>query len=262
LGWFSTGRGEGSRGLLQTAVEASRRGELDARILFVFCNRDPGEHAGSDEFMALVKSYDLPLVTLSSQGLRRAEEAPDFASVRLEFDRQVLELLASYTPDMCVLAGYGLIFGPEVVRRYTLLNLHPALPGGPTGSWQEVIWQLIEARAPETGTMVHLGTEELDRGPPLSYFSLSLVGDNYDRLWRQIRGRSMEAIKAEEGEDLPLFRRIRQEMVRRERPLLLETLKALADGRVRVVDGRVVDEKGIATGGLCLNLEVERAALT
>ena len=242
-------------------MEAIQRGELDARIQFVFCNRDPGDHAGSDEFMALVKSYGLPLMTLSSQALRQECQAPDFASVRGEFDRQVLDLLAPYSPDICVLAGYGLIFGPEVVRRYTLLNLHPALPGGPIGTWQQVIWQLIEARAPETGTMMHVGTEELDRGPSLTYFSLPLVGDSYDRLWRQVRGRSIEAIKADEGEELPLFQKIRQETVRRERPLLLETLKALADGRVRVVDGQAVDAKGIAIGGLCLNREVERAVL-
>jgi phosphoribosylglycinamide formyltransferase-1 len=46
-----------------------------------------------------------------------------------------------------------------------MINLHPAAPGGPTGTWQEVIWQLIEGRAVETGVMMHLVTPELDRGP-------------------------------------------------------------------------------------------------
>ena len=48
LGWFSTGRGEGSRGLFTCVKDAIDRGELDAEISFVFCNREAGEHAGSD----------------------------------------------------------------------------------------------------------------------------------------------------------------------------------------------------------------------
>ena len=35
-------------------------GDLPATIQFVFCNRDPGEAEGSDQFQALVKSYSLP----------------------------------------------------------------------------------------------------------------------------------------------------------------------------------------------------------
>ncbi|GAH59253.1 unnamed protein product, partial [marine sediment metagenome] len=43
-------------------------------------------------------------------------------------------------------------------QRYNMVNLHPAAPGGPTGTWQEVIWQLIENKAEETGVMMHLVT--------------------------------------------------------------------------------------------------------
>jgi len=207
--------------------------------------------------MALAKSYDFPLITLSSRALRLERETSEFSLIREEFDQQVLDLLSPYKPDICVLAGYGLIFGSEVVRRYNLLNLHPALPGGPIGTWQQVIWQLIENRAPETGTMIHLGTDELDRGPALTYFSLPLVGGYYDRLWHQIRGRTTDIIKSEEGESLPLFRKIREDLVLRESTLLLETLKTLADGRVQVSEGNVFDEKGIAIQGLCLNAQVE-----
>jgi hypothetical protein len=36
IGWYATGRSEGSRRLLTAAVEAIRRGGLDAEIAFVF----------------------------------------------------------------------------------------------------------------------------------------------------------------------------------------------------------------------------------
>ena len=53
LGWFSTGRGEGSRNLLRLVQEQIAGGSLPARIQFVFCNREQGEGEGSDGFMDL-----------------------------------------------------------------------------------------------------------------------------------------------------------------------------------------------------------------
>ena len=259
LGWFSTGRGEGSRGLLQTVLDAIRRGELDARVQFVFCNRDPGEQPGSDEFMALVRSHGVPLVTLSSQRLRRQRKARTFAEVRELFDRQVMALLAQYHPDVCVLGGYMLFTAPEMVGRYTMLNLHPALPGGPVGAWQDVIWQVIEDRAAEHGATVQVATDDWDKGPTASYVSFPVRGGDFDALWAAVEGRDVAAIRAEHGEALPLFQRIRQEGIRRERPLLLETLKALAEGRLRVADRRVVDAAGAPIPGLNLNPQVEQA---
>ncbi|MBI4233503.1 MAG: hypothetical protein HY686_03590 [Chloroflexi bacterium] len=259
LGWFATGRGEGSRGLLRMAMEAIERGELDGRILFVFCNRDPGEHEGSDQFIALARGYNLPLVTFSSLRFRRQRSARSIAEVRLEYDCEVMRRLEGFAPDLCVLAGYMLIVGREMCRRYAMLNLHPALPGGPVGTWQEVIWKLIESRAAETGAMVHLVTEEVDQGPPIAYFKFPIQGGEFAPLWAEVAGRSAEGLKASVGEALPLFQRIRQEGMRRERPLLLETLKAFAAGRVKAVGGQVVDVSGAPVAGVCLNAEVDAA---
>ena len=258
LGWFSTGRGEGSRGLLQTVLDAIDRRKLNARVQFVFCNRDPGEHPGSDEFMALVRSRGVPLVTLSSQRLRRERKARTFAQVRETFDRQAMALLAQYQPDMCVLGGYMLFTAHQMVERYTMLNLHPALPGGPVGAWQEVIWQVIQDGASEHGATVQVATDDWDKGPTASYVSFPVRGGDFDALWADVEGRDLAALRAEHGEALPLFQRIRQEGIRRERPLLLETLKALADGRLRIAHLRVVDPAGAPTPGLNLNAEVER----
>ena len=72
-----------------------------------------------------------------------------------------------------------LICSGEMCRRYPLLNLHGALPNGPTGAWQSVIWQLIESRSQQTGAMIHLATEELDRGPVLSHCVVPITGDGF-----------------------------------------------------------------------------------
>ena len=67
LGWFSTGRGPGSRNLLTVMQDSIQRGEIKADIRFVFTSREPGEAAGSDLFIELVRSYHLPLVCFSSR---------------------------------------------------------------------------------------------------------------------------------------------------------------------------------------------------
>ena len=74
------------------------------------------------------------------------------------------------------MAGYMLISSPAFCRRYAILNLHPALPGDPTGTWQQVIWQLLEDDAAETGAMMHLATAQLDRGPVRSATSACRFG--------------------------------------------------------------------------------------
>ena len=259
LGWFSTGRGEGSLGLLRTVQEAIESGELPARMEFVFSNREPGEAEGSDRFQRQVQDFGTPLVTLSSQRFRREQGGGPFARHRANFDREVMRLLEPYSPDVSVLAGYMLITAGELCNRYTMLNLHPALPGGPVGTWQDVIWNLIEQGAGEAGAYMHLATEDLDRGPVLTYCSFPIRGGEFDYLWLQIKGRSVEDLQASEGEEQPLFRLIREEGVKRERPLVLETLKAFAAGRVRVVDRQVVDGAGNPIDGLCLNDAIERA---
>lgn len=259
LGWFSTGRGEGSLGLYTRVKDAIDSGELTAEIAFVFCNREMGEHPGSDSFMALARSHGTPVIALSSQRFRRERGAARFADVREAYDEAALTLLAGHAADFHVTAGYGLIFGAAMARSRPALNLHPAAPDGPVGTWQQVIWRLIEARAVVSGAFVHLATEDLDRGPVVSYVTFPLRGAGFDDLWREAEASNVSELQGTYGEELPLFQAIRREGVIRERPLLLETLKALAEGRVRVAGQRVVDERGDTAEPLCLNVPVERA---
>ena len=257
LGWFSTGRGEGSRGFLKLIQGQIETGELDARIEFVFSNRGRGEAEGSDQYFELVESYGLPLVTLSSQQYRRANGSGPMSRHREAFHGEVMRLISGFSSDLCVLAGYMLITSAEMCRRYSMINLHPALPGGPAGTWQQVIWELIAQKAAESGVMIHVATEVLDSGPPVSYCSFPIRGGAFDKLWREVEGRTIDQIKAE-GERQALFQEIRRSGMRREAPLLLETLKALAAGRWTVSGGRVLDASGAEAPGISLNEEVER----
>ena len=263
IGWFSTGRGEGSRGLLNFVQKRLVKTGVDASINFVFSNRAPGEAEGSDGFFKLVDRYGIPLITHSSAAFRKTVNGP-FSAHREEFDQQVMDKLAGRGVDICVLAGYMLIVGGKMCREYSLLNLHPALPDGPTGTWQEVVWSLIDTRAVKTGAMVHLATEEVDRGPVISYVTVPITGPEFDQHWESLQGADLQSIKKSQGEDFALFRAIRSEQYRREPYLLFETLRAVSDGEVSVRDGQVLDASGTPLGqsmpnGLCLDQRVTEA---
>lgn len=243
LGWFSTGRGQGSRSMLERTLQAIDSGELDARLQFVFSNWERGEGEGSDRFFDLVESRDIPLLTYSSRKFRRAHDG-DFGAHRAEYDAYVVSLLAPYSPDLCVLAGYLLILSPVLCQAGTFINMHPALPDGPKGLWQSVNWELIDQRAPETGVMVFLVIEAVDEGPPIAYTRFPLRGPRFDPLWAQVGEESSAALRERHGEEDPLFQAIRQEGLRREPVLLLETLKAFAKNELHIDAGRLVGAQG------------------
>lgn len=239
LGWFSTGRGQGSLGLLRAALDAIEAGRLNASIDFVFCNRERGQASGSDHFLDFVKSRGIPLVTLSSRRFRRDRENRPWRELRESFDLAAADLLEGHSPDLSVNAGYMLI-APVLCRLYRMINVHPALPTGPAGMWNNVIWDLIEQGADRNGAMVHLVTEDVDEGPVLAYCSYPIRGPQFDPLWAAIEGVESGWLKKDPGEDLPLFQAIRRAGLLRERPLLVETLCAVADGRLdlpRAEDG-------------------------
>jgi len=221
-------------------MERKRSGELEVDIPFVFCNWDNREEENPrreqrEMFFDLVKGYGIPLLTLSWKNFMPELRHRDEGAWRREYGREMRRLIGDRGFDVGMLAGYMLWIDDETCHRYRLLNLHPGLPDGPKGTWQEVIWKLIEERAEEQGAMVHVCTEEWDRGPALSYCSFPLRGGDYQHLWEsmeeKLSRRSLEDVKREEGVEEPLFQRIRADGSRRELPLIVHTLRYLAEGR-------------------------------
>jgi phosphoribosylglycinamide formyltransferase-1 len=248
IGWLSTGRDQAAVNLLADVLARAQLDGLPLHIGAVFSDRERGEAPESDRFLDLVERLDVPLVTLSSAASWRAalELGVSRATWREEYHRGVMDLLVPYRLGVLVMAGYMLIASPAMCRRYAILNLHPALPGGPTGTWQEVIWQLLEEEAVETGAMIHLATAELDRGPVVAFFRLPLRGDDWAPLWQQFRAKrasmSVAEIAAAEGEAEPLFAEIRRRGEVREIPLLYRTLRLFAEGRLNTSNGAVFAE--------------------
>lgn len=266
IGWFSTGRDPAARDLLCAVWNSIQRGQVEAEILFVFSNREEGEAKESDLFFELVRGYQIPLICFSSRKFRpemrrRGRREGLFSNLlrewRLAYDREVMKRLDAFRPELRVLAGYMLIVGEEMCREYPMINLHPATPGGPAGTWQEVIWRLIESRAQEAGAMMHVVTPELDKGPPATYCTFSLRGEPFDRHWGEMEGRPIESVKSQRGEKAPLFRLIRRYELVREFPLIVATLKGFAEGRIRIELGKIVDAGGRPIDGYDLSAEID-----
>ncbi len=266
LAWFSTSRDEAARELLQVVVDSIAEGTIPARVSYVFSNRESGEAEESDGFFELVKNLGIRLICFSSSNFETALRQKGWADPkimeewRLKYDREVMSRTTQYPSDLIVLAGYMLIVGKEICTQYNLVNLHPAAPAGPTGTWQEVIWKLIERRADETGVMMHLVTEELDKGPPITYCTFPIRGAEFDPLWEEIelklKSKPLAQLIKEEGEGNRLFSVIRQQGVRRELPLIIHTLKVFAEDKIKIENKKLVDENGTQIKEFCLTEQI------
>jgi len=267
IGWFSTGRGPGSRGLLKTTLKNINSGIINAQISFVFCSREQGEAEGSDLYLKMVKDNGLKLISFSSRKFKpemrkQGKENPAIMRQwRIEYDREIMSRLHHYTSDINVLAGYMLIVGEEMCEKYDLINLHPAAPDGPAGTWQEVIWKLIGERALQSGVMIHLATKELDKGPPITFCTFPLRDPFIDSLWerheQKLKVKSLNQIIEEEGENNELFKEIRKRGVKRELPLIVQTLKTFSEGKIKIEDKQVMVDGQVQHQPYCLTEQIE-----
>lgn len=258
IGWFSTGRDEAARNLLKTVYDDLREGSIPARLEWIFCHREPGDGPVNEEarqrrlFFDLAAELGIPVKTLShvrflpelrKQGIAESPSAADASPTLLQwrdlFGAEVMNVVGHDPTDIVVMAGYMLIIGEPELRGLELVNIHPALPWGPRGTWQEVIHQLIAEQAEDQGIMVHLVTKTLDRGPVISYCRFPIRGAAWDHLWEQWSRDITESSPREERERHPLFRKIRLVGEVRELPLLSGAIKELALGNIALRDKQI-----------------------
>lgn len=267
LGWFSSGRGPGSRNLLKAVMDEIEAGDLDAVIPFVFCNWDNTEdnNPKKDErkkFFDLVSSYDIPIVTLSWKTFR-PDLKDDERMWRDEYGKEMRKLLSRYEFDLGILAGYMLWVDDATCDQYDLLNLHPALPDGPKGTWQEVIWQLISENADRQGAMMHVCTSDWDRGDAMTFCGFPIRGNEYDDLWNdledKLKVRTLNEIIGSEGVDEPLFKKIREDGAKRELPLIVSTIRQFANGTVEMRDKHLYSNGIRLKGPFDVSEDVDRS---
>ena len=227
IGWFTTGRGPGSLGLFSTVRSQIRSGEIDAKLSFVFMNREVKGNPNRGKLIAMAEEDGIPVIILPSDGFRNDLKGKDLEAWRSAYGKAMRDRISEHTMDCGVLAGYMLILDPETCLKYDIINLHPALPSTYQGTWEEIVRRVAESDDMTYGSMVHVCTPELDRGTTVAYDEFGI-----DDL----------RAKCESKEDLASALRERQRS--REVPLLMETIKMLTEGRVVLVGGRLMDGQG------------------
>jgi phosphoribosylglycinamide formyltransferase-1 len=227
IGWFTTARGPGSYNLFSTVLNGMKKGEIDMKLSFVFINRDI---KGNHYRMKLVKSAEdegVPVILFPSDNFMPDLKQEDINTWRDAYGEGLRERISKYDMDFGVLAGYMLIFDRETCRKYTMINLHPALPDTYKGTWEEIVGAVVDNDDDQYGATVHLCTPELDRGDPIAYDAFPL-----DKLKAKYQSRE-ELVKA-----------IRAEELKREAYLLTAAIKMIVNGEVLLKDGRVLNPRG------------------
>ncbi|MBZ6392787.1 MAG: phosphoribosylglycinamide formyltransferase [Pantoea dispersa] len=152
--------GNGSN--LQSILDACESGRINGSVAAVFSNK------ASAYGLTRAQQASVPAHALSAQ------DFPD----RDAFDRQLMQQIDAYAPDLVVLAGYMRILSPAFVAHYhdRLLNIHPSLlpkyPGLHTHR------QALANGDAEHGTSVHFVTDELDGGPIILQARVPVFADD------------------------------------------------------------------------------------
>lgn len=241
IGWFTTGRDTAAEKLFEYIYSGIKNKDINAEILFVFSNREEGEFEITDNILNKVSGYGIDVIRISSKSFMPELRKTNIEEWRKRFDTKIIEKISNYEIELIVLAGYMLILSSELCNRYTIINLHPAKPNGPKGSWQEVIHELIRKKEKDTGIMIHLVTEELDAGPVVTYTTYPIVGDKFR--WDNVNPDNKETKDYQ-----VLFNTIREEGVKRELPMIYLTIKKISDGEIEIknktvyVNGNVTPE--------------------
>jgi phosphoribosylglycinamide formyltransferase-1 len=181
---------------MRAVIAAIEAGELDARTVLVVSNRKaaPATDFARDHG---VPTLFLPTVT-----------DPDMA------DRRLTAALREAGADLVVLSGYLRKLGPRVLEAFEgrILNIHPALlprHGGAGMYGRRVHEAVIAAGDAKSGASVHLVDGEYDHGEVLARVEAPvLAGDTAGSLEARVTAA--------------------------EPALLVETLKRIAEGRLRL----------------------------
>jgi formyltetrahydrofolate-dependent phosphoribosylglycinamide formyltransferase len=114
-----------------------------------------------------------------------AVELRDFAD-RADWNDTLAEAIAGYRPDLVVLAGFMRLLAPDVVRRFRIVNTHPALLPAFPGA--HPVRDALAAGAERTGVTVHWVDEGIDTGPVIAQLEVPVVaGDDEASLTARIQ---------------------------------------------------------------------------
>ena len=195
---LASGRGTN----LQAIIDACEQGEIDGRIIAVISDRQDAYA------LERARKHGIKDIFLNPKGLKREE-----------YNKKLLALLDSLSPDLIVLAGYMRILSPFIVEKYLgkIMNIHPALLpsfGGKGYYGERVHRAVLEYGCKVSGCTVHFVDEKVDHGPIIVQ-------------------RCVPVLENDTPETLA------ERVLIEEHKALVEAVKLFAEGRLRIEGRRV-----------------------
>jgi len=167
LGILVSGRGTN----LQSIIDASRTGQLDATVAVVISNR--ADAAG--------------LARAGKAGIDAVHLNPREYADRDAYDRALVDALQAHDVGLVCLAGYMRLVGRPLLDAFSqrILNIHPSLL--PSFRGLDAQRQALEHGVRITGATVHLVTADLDAGPIVIQAAVPVIeGDTVEKLAERI----------------------------------------------------------------------------
>ena len=191
---------------LQAIIDAIDNGTITNTEISVVIANNPGAFA-----LERAKKHGIEAVCIS----------PKNYETRAEFNKDFLEKLDSYEVDLVVLAGFLVVIPPEMIQKYRnrIINIHPSLIPSFCGTGYyglKVHEGALERGVKVTGATCHFVDEGTDTGPIILQKAVEIKqGDTPEVLQKRV-------------------------MEQAEWIIMPKAIDLIANGKVSVVDGRVV----------------------
>lgn len=163
------------------------------------------------------------LVRAEKHGIANKCISPKEFASREEFNEKFLEEVDAMNPDLIVLAGFLVVIPPAMIAKYRnrIINIHPSLIPSfcGTGFYGLKVHEAALARGVKVvGATVHFVDEGTDTGPIIL----------------------QKAVAVEQGDTAEVLQR--RVMEQAEWKILPQAIDLIANGKVKVEDGRVIQE--------------------
>ncbi len=156
----------GSGTNLQALIDAVSNGRLPAQIVGVVSNRQAAYG------LARAKEAGIPTRTFPLKPYKEGGKS------REAYDADLANLVATFQPDLIVLAGWMHVLSPAFLDLFVgqVINLHPALPGQFAGTHaiQRAFDAYRQGEIEHSGCMVHYAIPEVDAGEVIASMPVAI----------------------------------------------------------------------------------------
>jgi len=158
----------GAGSLAQAIFDSVSAGELSVEIIGVISDQ-PAAPVLDRAVQLGIKTFVVPM-------------KPE----RLQWDRELFAVAQSLNPDLMVSAGFMRVLAPDFVRRFRIINSHPALLPNFPGA--HAVRDALTAGVSRTGTTMHWVDEGVDTGEVIAQVAVDILpSDTEESLHERIK---------------------------------------------------------------------------